>query len=220
MEDRFPRQYIAQPLQLQAGGPGNYVRHLPMPRVSEYTSTAREKDKFETYLGALQAVYRHNKATSFALGLSAFLLSNELVTYDISGEYWLNQAGTSGSENQDGIGGELGVGKYMEHSRNRLKTSVIQASFKGTTKYRANNFSYGVVYQRENFRDRTKEWEWRDSAGYSLPNLDDGVHLVYNLSSRQDVAINAGFPPISKIRALPEQFQGVYDTQCRFEIFL
>ena len=148
-----------------------------------------EKDKFETYLGALQAVYRHNKATSFALGLSAFL-SNELVTYDISGEYWLNQAGTSGSENQDGIGGELGVGKYMEHSRNRLKTSVIQASFKGTTKYRANNFSYGVVYQRENFRDRTKEWEWRDSAGYSLPNLDDGVHLVYNLSSRQDVAIN------------------------------
>ncbi len=148
-----------------------------------------EKDKFETYLGALQAVYRHNKATSFALGLSAFL-SNELVTYDISGEYWLNQAGTSGSDDQEGIGGELGVGKYMEHSRNRLKTSVIQASFKGTTKYRVNNFSYGVVYQRENFRDRTKEWEWRDSAGYSLPNLDDGVHLIYNLSSRQDAAIN------------------------------
>ena len=145
-----------------------------------------EKDKFETYLGSLQATYRHNRATSFTLGVAGFL-SNELVTYDISGEYWLNEAGTAGAE---GIGGELGVGKYMEHSRNRLKTSVIQVSFKGTTKYRINNFSYGVGYQGEHFRDRTKEWEWRDSAGYSLPTLPEGVHLIYNLSSKQDISIH------------------------------
>lgn len=145
-----------------------------------------EKDKFETYLGSLQATYRHNKATSFTLGVAGFL-SNELVTYDISGEYWLNQAGTSGA---DGVGGELGVGKYMEHSRNRLKTSVFQFSFKGTTKFRANNFSYGIGFQREKFHDRTKEWEWRDSAGYSLPTLPEGVHLVYNLSSRQNIDVN------------------------------
>ena len=31
------------------------------------------------------------------VGASGFL-TNELVSYDISGEYWLNQAGTSGSE--------------------------------------------------------------------------------------------------------------------------
>lgn len=145
-----------------------------------------EKDKFETFLGALTATYRHNKATSFSLGVGGFL-SNELVTYDISGEYWLDQAGTTG---EGGIGGELGVGKYMEHSRNRLKTSVLQISLKGTSKYRANNFSYGIGYQAEKFVDRTKEWEWRDSAGYSLPTLPEGVHLVYNLSSRQNVSIN------------------------------
>ena len=145
-----------------------------------------EKDKFETYLGALQVLYRHNKATSFALGVAGFL-SNELVTYDISGEYWLDKAGTGG---EGGVGGELGVGKYMEHSRNRLKTSVIQLSLKGTTRYRANNFSYGIGYQREIFHDRSKEWEWRDSAGYSLPIVPEGVHLVYNLASRQNIATN------------------------------
>ncbi len=145
-----------------------------------------EKDKFETYLGSLQATYRLNKATSFSLGVAGFL-SNELVTYDISGEYWLDKAGTVG---EDGIGGELGVGKYMEHSRNRLKTSVLQISLKGTTKYRANNFSYGIGYHAEKFHDRTREWEWRDSAGYSLPTLPEGVHLVYNLSSRQNININ------------------------------
>ncbi|MCM1369885.1 MAG: TonB-dependent receptor [Candidatus Amulumruptor caecigallinarius] len=145
-----------------------------------------EKDKFETYFGTFQATYRLNRATSFSLGVSGFL-SNELVTYDISGEYWLDQAGTTG---EGGIGGELGVGKYMEHSRNRLKTSVMQLSLKGTTKYRANNFTYGLAYQMEKFHDRTKEWEWRDSAGYSLPTLPDGVHLVYNLSSKQDIDIS------------------------------
>lgn len=143
-----------------------------------------EKDMFETFLGSLSATYRLNRSTSFSLGVAGFL-SNELVTYDISGEYWLDQAGTSGSE---GIGGELGVGKYMEHSRNRLKTSVIQISFTGTSKFKANNFTYGVGYHAERFTDRTKEWEWRDSAGYSLPTLPEGVHLIYNLSSRQNIS--------------------------------
>lgn len=145
-----------------------------------------EKDKFETYLASLSATYRRNRATTFTMSLSGFL-TNEFVSYDISGEYWLDQAGTGGEE---GIGGQLGVGKYMEHSRNRLKASVIQAALKGTTAIKRHNLSYGIVYQREQFRDRTKEWEWRDSAGYSLPTLPEGVHLIYNLSSRQDITTN------------------------------
>lgn len=145
-----------------------------------------ERDKFETYLGALTVNYRHNKASSFSLGIGGFL-SNELVSYDISGEYWLDQAGTGGPE---GVGGELGVGKYMEHSRNRLKSSVLSVNFKGSTRYKINNFAYGIEYQRQNFRDRTKEWEWRDSAGYSLPHKPDALHLIYNMKSHNDANIN------------------------------
>lgn len=145
-----------------------------------------ERDKFETYLGALTVNYRLNKATSFSLGIGGFL-SNELVSYDISGEYWLDQAGTGGPE---GVGGELGVGKYMEHSRNRLKSSVLSVNFKGSTRYKINNFAYGIEYQRQNFRDRTKEWEWRDSAGYSLPHKPDALHLIYNMKSHNDANIN------------------------------
>lgn len=145
-----------------------------------------ENDKFQTWLGALSLNYKASNSTDFSLGLSGFI-TDELVSYDISGEYWLNEAGTSGAE---GVGGELGVGKYMEHSRNRLKASVLQAFLKGNTYWKGNNFSYGVVWQHESFRDRTREWEWRDSSGYSLPHLPDGVHLIYNLASRQDVSAN------------------------------
>lgn len=146
----------------------------------------QERDKFETFLGALSANYRLNRATAFTLGVSGFL-TNELVSYDISGEYWLNQAGTSGDES---VGGELGVGKYMEHSRNRLKASVFRLFLNGTTRIKRNNITYGIDYRRENFNDRSKEWEWRDSAGYSLPTLPEGVHLIYNQSSRNNLSTN------------------------------
>ncbi len=142
-----------------------------------------EKDKFQTFLGAFNINYKKNRATSFSLGISGFL-TDELVSYDISGEYWLSQAGT------ESVGGEIGVGKYMEHARNRLRASVVQGILKGTTRVRNNNITYGVTMQHENFRDRSKEWEWRDSAGYSLPTQPEGVHLIYNLSSRQDMQAN------------------------------
>lgn len=146
----------------------------------------QEKDKFETFLGALSATYRVNRATSFSAGISGFL-TNELVSYDISGEYWLNQAGTGG---EGGIGGELGVGKYMEHSRNRLKASVLRLFLRGETRIKKNHLTFGFDYKRENFRDRTKEWEWRDSAGYSLPTAPEGVHLIYNLTSKHNLSTN------------------------------
>lgn len=145
-----------------------------------------EQDKFETYLGSLSLNYRASKATDFTLALSGFL-TNEFVSYDISGEYWLDQAGTSGGSSGAAVGGELGVGKYMEHSRNRLKASVIMAALKGNTVIKNNNISYGLLVQSERFFDRTREWEWRDSAGYSLPTEPEGVHLIYNLSSHQDL---------------------------------
>ncbi len=147
-----------------------------------------EKDKFETYLANLSFNYNRSRRSSFSISIGAFM-TNELVSYDISGEYWLDQAGTSG-ENGLQSGGELGIGKYMEHSRNRLKASVLSASLRGKSVAGRNNFSYGATFEHHNFHDRTKEWEWRDSAGYSLPTLPSGVHLISNLSSKQDVKTN------------------------------
>lgn len=147
-----------------------------------------EKDRFETYLGALSVTWRPSLAFTLQTGGGAFL-TNELVSYDISGEYWLDQAGTS-DNGSGGVGGEQGVGKYMEHSRNRLKASVLQFWTNARTQIGRQNLSIGLQYQHETFRDRSREWEWRDSAGYSLPTAPEGVHLVYNLSSNQDVVSN------------------------------
>lgn len=148
----------------------------------------QEKDKFETYFGALSLNYNHSKSSNFTLLASGYL-TNELVAYDISGEYWLDQAGTTGSSGET-IGGELGVGRYHEHARNRLKASVYSLSLKGNTGLAGHNLSYGVSFNHEKIHDRSREWELRDSAGYSLPSTGDAVHVIYNLSSRQDFTSN------------------------------
>lgn len=150
----------------------------------------QEKDRFETFFGALSLNYRVNKSSDFTLLTSGFL-TNELVAYDISGEYWLDQAGTTGGGTTDGgIGGELGVGKYMEHARARLKASVMSVSLRGNTGISHHNLSYGVQYNRERINDRAREWEMHDSAGYSLP-VDPGLlKVIYNLYSNNDLESN------------------------------
>ena len=150
----------------------------------------QEKDRFETYFGALSLNYRHSRSTDFTLLASGYL-TNELVTYDIHGEYWLDEAGTNDTgDSNPVIGGELGVGTYHEHARNRLKASVFALSLKGNTSISNNNISYGLTYQHERIHDRTREWEQRDSAGYSLPHTGNGVNMVYNLTSRHDISSN------------------------------
>lgn len=140
----------------------------------------REKDRFETYFGAAMLNFRPNRANDFTLLASGYY-TNELVSYDISGEYWLDQAGAGE------IGGELGVGRYKEHARNRLRGSVFTLSLRGNTGLGTHNLSYGISYNIEKIRDRQSEWELRDSAGYSLPYDPDAVRVIFNQRSHNDL---------------------------------
>ena len=74
----------------------------------------QEKDLFRTFFGSL-AITRHlSSRTDLSLLASAFT-TKEQERYDIQGQYWLTQTETS--EN-------LGVGTYMQHSRDYLNADV------------------------------------------------------------------------------------------------
>ena len=130
----------------------------------------QERDKFDTYFGAITLNYKGLHNTDLRLLASAFRTDEE-VTYDISGEYWLDNA-TEGGQ------GSLGVGAYHEHARNYLDASVVAVSLKGTTQIGHNKISYGVGLRGEYITDRIAEWERRDSAGYTLPHVDQQVNMV------------------------------------------
>ena len=145
-----------------------------------------EKDKFETYFGAFSLNFFPDKYTQWALMTSAFV-TNELVTYDIAGQYWLDDLANGEDGESTENKGALGVGTYHEHARNRLRASVVAASLKGATKLGQNELKWGLTHQYEKIHDRVREWEMRDSAGYSLPHTGQSVEMIYNLFSRQDM---------------------------------
>lgn len=79
----------------------------------------QEKDIFETYFGSLSLAFNPTKNDQLSLQLSAFR-SNEYVSYDISGQYWLDELAGDGAggtpAEEETPKGDLGVGTYHEHS--------------------------------------------------------------------------------------------------------
>ncbi len=140
----------------------------------------KEQDKFHTYFGSFSATHNFNKYNSLTFNFSAFQ-TKESETYDISGEYWLNNEAEDAS---------LGIGRYMEHARNRLKATVKNIGMTGRSQLTAHDIRYGFLYKMESVTESMREWELRDSAGYSLPHTGDRLDLIYNLVSRGNVKSN------------------------------
>ncbi len=178
----------------------NHYRFTPSDRTTSFGTQdnakrfkvyfdGHEKDRFETYFGGVRVDYAASASTLLSMQLTGYL-SDELVSCDISGEYWLDQAGVA---DQDGgsIGGELGIGRYMEHARDRLRTSVMAAGLRGETVLgRHNRLLYGLSVEHDRVMERAREWEMRDSAGYSIPDNEEVVRMIYTLSSRHDLSAN------------------------------
>lgn len=179
----------------------NNYKFTPMERTTSFGTAydtksftvyfdGMEKDVFETYFGSFSTSFQPNKNNEISFLLSAFS-SNEYVSYDISGQYWLDElAGDNATSEDTPAKGELGVGTYHEHARNRLKTSVVSASLKGGHRVGANDIRWGVTYNHEKIYDYLREWEMRDSVGYTLPYEGDAIHMIYNITSQHTISSN------------------------------
>ena len=150
-----------------------------------------ERDVFETYFGSFSANYRPAKDNEISFQFSAFR-SNEFVSYDISGQYWLDELANDGGPSSENTPtkGDLGVGTYHEHARNRLIATVVSASLKGAHRVAGNDIRWGVTYNREQIYDYLREWEMRDSVGYTLPYEGDNINMIYNIISENRLASN------------------------------
>jgi hypothetical protein len=136
----------------------------------------QEVDMFESGFGALDFTWRPHDSLSWSLVLSAFR-SNEYETFDILGQYWLDELNANmGSEEFGEVAFNRGVGTFLNHARNYLNADIANAELKGqlTTKNRF-QWDWGARIQHERIDDRLLEWYMIDSAGYSLPHPRDSV---------------------------------------------
>ena len=139
----------------------------------------RERDRFQTLFGALTLKHNPNENTELGLQASAFK-SKEEEGYDIAGEYLLSESGVA---NPDDISAAMSVGRYHEHARNRLNSTIINVGHYGSARHNNNTLRWGATVQMEKIYDRISEWEKRDSSGYSLPQTGNTVNVYSNLFS-------------------------------------
>jgi len=160
----------------------------------------QEKDRFLTAFGALSAQGKVSEEVEIGFDASGFY-TNERENFDITGEYVLSNAPTDGSAPSGSAIGEqidpnagqteaLGTGIFHQHARNSLEAGVFTLAHHGAWRHGANTLRWGVSGQAEMIRDHISEWEWRDSAGYSMPNNDKSMELYYAM--RGDAAMTTG----------------------------
>ncbi len=138
----------------------------------------QEKDIFRTLFGTLRLQRHFSKNTRVSLLGSAFH-TKEQETYDILGQYWLDDAQTQE---------QLGVGTYMEHARNYLTANVASVKLMLNHKTAKHDWETGVTMKWEKIEENAREYEMRDSSGYSIPHSADRLDLIYSLRSKNDIS--------------------------------
>jgi hypothetical protein len=161
------------------------------PLNTEIYFEGSEKDNFLTYLGALSANYFPNNNLNLKFVASAYS-ATESETYDILGEYYLNELerNMSAEEFGDSIL-NLGVGTFLNHARNSLDAQVVSLAHRGAYNSDKHLLNWGVQLQHEFVDNSINEWIYRDSTGYSLPYSENGkVDLYYSLNSKAHLRSN------------------------------
>ena len=137
----------------------------------------QEKDLFRTYFGSLSITRHLSPRTDVSLLASAFS-TREQERYDIQGQYWLTQTETS--EN-------LGVGTYMQHSRDYLKANVKSLKLMLQHRMGKHKIEGGVTYKVEQVKENSAEYEYRDSAGYNVPHTGRDLRMIYALRAKNEL---------------------------------
>jgi hypothetical protein len=161
---------------------GNYARNayslVPTTRETKFGTEkmpfrliiyfdGKEVDQFNNYMGALSLTYKPNQNTQLRWTASAFQ-SHESETFDIQGQYWIANLENSSPDSIE-VTETGGIGTFLNHARNYLDATVINAEHRGAISSASNYLQWAVKYQHEYIDDKMKEWVMIDSSGFSTP---------------------------------------------------
>jgi hypothetical protein len=157
----------------------NKYQYQPLSRQTNFGTLAdpmalsvyyegQEKDKYDTYFGAIKTTFK--KSDVFTLKFIGSLFHTlEQEYFDVLAQYRLGEVDSNiGSETFGDVTFTRGIGSQLNHARNDLDALIVNAELKGLHDWKKNQFEWGIKYTRESIRDRIVEWEVIDSAGFSI----------------------------------------------------
>lgn len=162
----------------------NQFNVIPSSRQTEFGSInealrftvffdGQEIDEFLTSTGALSINHQVNDSLKLKFIVSSFF-SREREFFDVLGQYFLDELERDlGSDDFGDVAFNRGVGAFLDHARNELDAFVSNASHIGTYRVRNHQWQWGLKAQQEKINDQLDEWQYRDSADYSVPHPND-----------------------------------------------
>ena len=128
----------------------------------------QEKDKYQTFFGAVKLNFKATDYTELSLITSAFQTS-EKEYFDILAQYRLGEVNNNiGDEDLGDVEFSEGIGSQLNHGRNNLNAIIYNFEHKGSFKKNKNNLEWSLKLTKEDIKDRIVEWEVIDSTGYSI----------------------------------------------------
>jgi hypothetical protein len=133
----------------------------------------QEADRYESYTAAVTSTYKPSDKLRLKLIASSYQ-TDERENFDILGQYYLDQLESDpGKANFGNVAFNLGVGSFLDHARNKLTANVYNAEHKGELINDKTLLQWGVKVQHEEINDKLNEWNYLDSAGFSIPSARD-----------------------------------------------
>jgi hypothetical protein len=155
----------------------------------------QEKDGYKTNLIGLSAIQQASKKLKLKWMLSRFQ-NKENENFDIAGAYLFGDRDfDNGSATFGQIVNPLGAGYYQNYGRNTLNIEVWNASLKGTLGIDSGKhfIQFGNSIEQTNIKDRLYEWEYQDSAGYSLPVNTGRLNSFFNTTTDLSIKKYSGY---------------------------
>jgi hypothetical protein len=150
----------------------------------------RERDEYTTAMAGVSTTYQANKNLRLKWLASRFE-NDERENIDITGAYLFGDRSFDRNESDFGlIVNPLGAGVYQNYARNRLNIVNYNFSHKGSLDKGKHIFLWGLGYDKTQLTDRLNEWEFQDSAGYSLPYSPNLLQLNKVVRSNAALDIN------------------------------
>jgi hypothetical protein len=129
----------------------------------------QERDRYKTNMLGLSIINQPRKDLKLKWMVSRFE-NDEEENVDISGAYLFGERDFDKAKPTFGlIVNPLGAGVFQNFTRNTLNIDNWNVSHKGILDKGKNVFLWGIGYDKTNIDDKLNEWEFQDSAGYSLP---------------------------------------------------
>ena len=149
----------------------------------------QERDRYNTSLLGASIINNPNKKLQLKWMISRFK-DKEIENFDIAGAYIFGDRDFDNTSTTFGeIINPLGAGYYQNYARNELNIDVYNASHKGSYSSGKHFIQWGSSIEQANITDQLCQFEYRDSAGYSLPYSPTNLVLYSAQNSTADLSI-------------------------------